>query len=160
MLFAFCRKAIYSYMCMYNGQYGAQNVLWIMVVRTRTINPMNLIYVQGSVLLYIFCVTRKFSENHKSAHSQSQIEPCHKSPHLMIKNLRRMTNLCKSQICASQLPVWSAKSLQWRRNGRDGVSNHQPPNCLPSRLFKAQIKENIKAPRYWPVCVLWQRPTI
>ena len=24
--------------------------------------------------------------------------------------------------------------LQWRHNGRDGVSNHQPHDCLPNRL--------------------------
>ena len=35
-------------------------------------------------------------------------------------------------------------SLQWRRNGRDGVSNHQPHDCLLNRLFKAQIKETSK----------------
>ena len=34
-------------------------------------------------------------------------------------------------------------SLQWRHNERDGVSNHQPHDCL----LKAQIKENIKAHR-------------
>ena len=33
----------------------------------------------------------------------------------------------------------------------DSVSNHQPHHCLPNRLFKAQIKENIKAPRHWPL---------
>ena len=38
-------------------------------------------------------------------------------------------------------------SLQWRHNERDGVSNQQPHDCLLNRLFKAQIKENIKAPR-------------
>ena len=43
--------------------------------------------------------------------------------------------------------------LQWRHNERDGVSNHQPHECLLNRLFKAQIKENIKAPRHWP---LWE----
>ena len=26
-------------------------------------------------------------------------------------------------------------SLEWRHNGRDGVSNHQPHDCLLSRLF-------------------------
>ena len=43
------------------------------------------------------------------------------------------------------------ESLQWRHDERDGVSNHQPHDCLLNRLFKAQIKENIKAPRYWPL---------
>ena len=42
-------------------------------------------------------------------------------------------------------------SLQWRHNGRDDVSNHQPHDCLLNRLFKAQIKENIQAPRHWPL---------
>ena len=42
-------------------------------------------------------------------------------------------------------------TLQWRRNEYDGVSNHRPHDCLLNRLFKAQIKENIKAPRHWPV---------
>ena len=32
-------------------------------------------------------------------------------------------------------------SLQWRHNGRGGVSNHQPHHCLLDRLFKEQIKE-------------------
>ena len=39
-----------------------------------------------------------------------------------------------------------------RHNERDGVSIHQPHDCLLNRLFKTQIKENIKAPRHWPLC--------
>ena len=38
--------------------------------------------------------------------------------------------------------------LQWRHNECDGVSNHQPHDCLLNRLFK----DNIKAPRHWPLC--------
>ena len=34
--------------------------------------------------------------------------------------------------------------LQWRHNERDGVSNHQPRECLLNRLSKAQIKETSK----------------
>ena len=34
--------------------------------------------------------------------------------------------------------------LQWPHNEHDGVSNHQPHDCLFSRLFKAQIKETTK----------------
>ena len=41
--------------------------------------------------------------------------------------------------------------LQWRHNGRNSVSNHQPRDCLLNRLIKAHIKENIKAPRHWPL---------
>ena len=42
--------------------------------------------------------------------------------------------------------------LQWRHNERDGVSNHQPYDWLPNRWFKGHFKENIKAPRHWPLC--------
>ena len=50
--------------------------------------------------------------------------------------------------------TWSnARSitLHWRQITRDGVSNHQPHYCFINRLFKAQIKENIKALRHWPL---------
>ena len=42
-------------------------------------------------------------------------------------------------------------TLRWHQDGHDGVSNHQPHNCLLKRLFMAQIKENIKASRHWPL---------
>ena len=42
-------------------------------------------------------------------------------------------------------------ALQWRHNDLDDVSNHRPHDCLFNRLFKTQIKENIKAPRHWPL---------
>ena len=37
-------------------------------------------------------------------------------------------------------------SLQWRHNGRDGVSNHQPRDCLLNRLFRrgSQKTSNIR----------------
>ena len=42
-------------------------------------------------------------------------------------------------------------TLQWRHNESYHVSDHQPHDCLLNRSFKAQIKENIKAPRHWPL---------
>ena len=32
-------------------------------------------------------------------------------------------------------------SLQWRHNGRDSVSNHQPHDCLLNRLFRHRSKK-------------------
>ena len=32
-------------------------------------------------------------------------------------------------------------SLQWRNNGHDGVSNHQPHDCLLNRLFRRRSKK-------------------
>ena len=35
-------------------------------------------------------------------------------------------------------------SLQWRHKGRDGVSTHQPHNCLLNRLFMRRSKKTSK----------------
>ena len=42
--------------------------------------------------------------------------------------------------------------LQWRHNGHDGVSNHQPHNCLLSRLFRCRSKKTLKL-RVTGLCV-------
>ena len=34
-------------------------------------------------------------------------------------------------------------ALQWRHKGRDGVSNHQPHDCLPTRLFRRRPKVRV-----------------
>ena len=36
--------------------------------------------------------------------------------------------------------IVSRDSLQWRHNGHDGVSNHQPHDCLLNRLFRYRSK--------------------
>ena len=35
-------------------------------------------------------------------------------------------------------------SLQWRHNQRDGISNHQPHDCLLKRLFRRRSKKTSK----------------
>ena len=35
-------------------------------------------------------------------------------------------------------------TLQWRHNGRDGASNHQPLDCLLNRLFGRRLKKTAK----------------
>ena len=35
-------------------------------------------------------------------------------------------------------------TIQWRHNERDGVTNHQPHNCLLNRLFKRRSKKTSK----------------
>ena len=42
-------------------------------------------------------------------------------------------------------------SLQLRHNGRDGVSNHQPHDCLLNRLFRRRSKKTPK-PRNTILC--------
>ena len=36
------------------------------------------------------------------------------------------------------------QTLRWRHNGRDGVSNHQPHDCLLNRLFRRRSKKTSK----------------
>ena len=35
-------------------------------------------------------------------------------------------------------------TFQWRHNGHDSVSNHQPPDCLLNRLFRRRLKKTLK----------------
>ena len=45
-----------------------------------------------------------------------------------------------------------ATTLQWRLNGCDSVSNHQPHDCLLNHLFRRRSKKISKALRHWPLC--------
>ena len=58
-----------------------------------------------------------------------------------------------NEIWWHQIYKWDALilSLLWRHNGRDGVSNHQISRLFTQPSIQAQIKENVKAPRHWPV---------
>ena len=46
--------------------------------------------------------------------------------------------------CTSQFTVFALKALQWRYNGRDGVSNYQPQDCFLNRLFRHRSKKTSK----------------
>ena len=41
-------------------------------------------------------------------------------------------------------PRFSWNILQWRHNGRESVSNHQPHDCLLNRLFRRRSKKSSK----------------
>ena len=62
-------------------------------------------------------------------------------------NSRSMTPIFNTSGEYPRMHVWcqfgdSGWTLLWSHNERDGVSNHQPHDCLLNRLFKAQIKEH------------------
>ena len=44
----------------------------------------------------------------------------------------------------SSLPIGNDDTLQWRHDGPDGVSNHQPHECLLKRLFRRRSKKTSK----------------
>ena len=50
------------------------------------------------------------------------------------------------------LPVIAFKTLQWRHDRLNGVSTHQPYDCLLNCLFGSRSKKTSKAPRHWPLC--------
>ena len=41
-------------------------------------------------------------------------------------------------------PSLSGDTSQWRHNGHDGISNHQPHDCLLNRLFRRRSKKTSK----------------
>ena len=47
-------------------------------------------------------------------------------------------------IRGSVFPTWGILSLQWHHNGCDGISNHQPHDCLLNRLFRNRWKKTSK----------------
>ena len=66
------------------------------------------------------------------------------------------TTLCYMLIlchCHDDIMAWTraTHSLQWRHNGRDGVSNHQPHDCLFNRLFRCKSRKTSKL-RFTGLC--------
>ena len=59
--------------------------------------------------------------------------------HINVK-LRLPSSLTCSQ-CVFQWKYNTGKSLQWRHNDHDGVSNHQPGGCFLNRLFRRRSKK-------------------
>ena len=58
----------------------------------------------------------------------------------------KIVSFCRYGLHKSWLP------LQWRHNGLDGVSNHQPHHCLLNRLFGRRSKKTSKL-RVTGLCV-------
>ena len=51
---------------------------------------------------------------------------------------------CPSAQCCWATSRYSFNSLQWRHNGNDSISNHQPHDCLLNRLFRRRSKKTSK----------------
>ena len=48
------------------------------------------------------------------------------------------------KVCCHGLVQVYISTLRWRHYGRDGVSNHQPHDCLLNRLFRRRSKKTSK----------------
>ena len=69
--------------------------------------------------------------------------------------LPRASFYCKNKCCHEQVVIQNTQmcnSLRWRHNDRDGVSNHQPHECLLNRLFRRRSKKTSKL-RVTGLCV-------
>ena len=53
------------------------------------------------------------------------------------------TQWCHMRVIAPQI-AGDSTTLQWRHNGHDSVSNHQPLDCLLDRLFRRRSKKTSK----------------
>ena len=60
--------------------------------------------------------------------------------------LYECTDLASSDLARSydKTLYWIGRPLQWRHNRRNGVSNHQPHDCLLNRLFGRGSKKSYK----------------
>ena len=65
----------------------------------------------------------------------------------------------KLEISRSRSRPKSTQTLEWRHNERDGVSNHQPHDCLLNRLFRRRCRKHqsstslafMRGIHHWPV---------
>ena len=80
----------------------------------------------------------------RNYHASSAIAVCVENCHIRVMIWKIFSNTLPVTWERVMTWNWCYSSLQWRHNELDGVSNHQPHGCL--------IKENIKAPRHWPLC--------
>ena len=53
-------------------------------------------------------------------------------------------NSLQNNSACKRLGLGIFRFIQWRHNGRDGVSNHQPCDCLLNRLFRRRSKKASK----------------
>ena len=56
----------------------------------------------------------------------------------------RVTLIWRLKQKAWRCQCCDSAALQWRHNGRDSVSNHQPHGCLLNRLFRRRSKKTSK----------------
>ena len=70
-------------------------------------------------------------------------DSCFYDMELFVSRFTDIEYVTGHEICNDMLPVvrWS---LQWRHDGRDSVSTHQPHDCLLNRLFRRRSKKTSK----------------
>ena len=121
------------------------------------------------VIVYSTVYSGAYWSKHQSSASLAFVRGIHRgpvnSPHkwpvtrIMFPFDDVIMNQCQTTSCNPHSPsAWIRITLQWRHNGPDGVSNHQPYDCLLSRLFRRRSKKTSSASlaflrgiHWWPV---------
>ena len=80
------------------------------------------------------------------AHINALVQDCRNS---IANTLELLSSCTKPPIYAQHM---KEPTLQWRHNGHDGVSNHQPHQCLLNRFFGRRSKKTSKL-RVTGLCV-------
>ena len=62
----------------------------------------------------------------------------------LVKNGHALSGRPQDIFVFKDVSEGKGKTLRWRHNDRDGVSNHQPHDCLPNRLFRCRSKKTSK----------------
>ena len=79
-----------------------------------------------------------------------QTDDCKPLPEPVCSCINKLSQIPSSTARCSD--TTRALSLQWRHNGRHGVWNHQPHDCLLNRLFRRRSKKTPKL-RVTGLCV-------
>ena len=88
----------------------------------------------------------------KSSQSWCTVSTDNKNARIQFNSCKWCSRLVVIRVGVYCLHLWvqyvciclDYNSLHWRQNGRDGVSNHQPQDCLLSRLFRRRPKKASK----------------
>ena len=109
--------------------------------------------IKSSPKLHINCHFKNTNSQKKTPYRKQVVHPRHKTPRgePVAKPgtlLHRPTSILISVqwivVLIHQLLTITIKSLRWRHNGCDSVSNHQPHQCLLNRLFRRRSKKTSK----------------
>ena len=78
---------------------------------------------------------------------------------LLDKTVSHVATVVNNEVVGLWRHIWEwrcfhigVSSLHWRHNDHDSVPNHDLGRLFTQSFIQTQIKENIKAPRHWPLC--------
>ena len=153
-------RRLYNITSSLSGWAHTQNgpCIWGEMLKITCCNPIQIQYYMSRALftkLIIGFKTVPSENNYARIHpveltqclwlrSITGFSPNYISPALLVRlNFRPILTAIVTRVLV--------RPLQWRHNGRDGVLNHQPHDCLLNRLFRHRPK---KTPKLHATCLL------